>query len=78
MEGLAEAIDAHRAHITDSGILAKRRDQRVDDELRRIIVATLEHRAGELSEGKTFDAVRAEEAGRRLDPWQAARQLIEG
>ncbi len=78
LEALAEAIGAHRAHITESGILAKRRDQRVDDELRRIIVATLEHRAGVLSEGKTFDAVRAEVAGRRLDPWQAARQLIEG
>ncbi len=74
---LAAAIAGHRSHIEASGELVERRARRVDDEMRQIVLARLEQQAALLTTGKTYDAVRAEVAGRRLDPWEAARQLIE-
>ncbi len=55
-QGVAEmwaAIGEHRRHITEHGILAKRREFRLRDELRLIVARRLEQRARELCGGES-------------------------
>jgi LAO/AO transport system kinase len=77
-EGVGElwdAIQAHRAHLTDSGQLAPRRAARVGDELVRILAALLLERA-QASGGPAFDTLTAAVVERSIDPWSAAEQLL--
>jgi LAO/AO transport system kinase len=78
-QGLAElwtAVESHRQHITERGLLAQRRERRTRDELRQIIVQRLEVRARELCVGTSYDELEAEVLARRLDPWTASDQLL--
>ena len=73
-----EAVEDHRRHLESTGRLAEQRSARLRQELHRAVVAELLRRA----EGATADdrlaALGAEVAARRLDPWTAARQLLDG
>lgn len=78
-EGTAElwsAIGAHRAHIEASGELARRREARLAEELRTIVARLLEAKAYEATGTPEVDRLRAEIAARRLDPYEAADQII--
>jgi LAO/AO transport system kinase len=80
-EGVAEyweAVVAHRAAIEASGELERRRQFRVGEELREIVARRLEQRARELTTGQRWDQLQADVAARRVDPWTAADEMLDG
>ena len=77
-DGLWHAIDEHRQHATADGSLAKRRDQRLRNELRAIIVRRLEHRAQEICTGGRWDEIQNEMLSRSRDPWSSADEMLHG
>jgi LAO/AO transport system kinase len=80
-EGADEVLDAvrtHRHHLEASGIGERRRRERAAGELRAILVARLLEQLGAVEGDAPFDAVVAEVAGHRLDPWTATDRLLDG
>jgi GTPase len=80
-EGIGElwqAVEDHRAFAEKSGLLDRRRDQRLREELREIVVQRLDRRARELCAGDEYERLTADVLGRRLDPWSAADRMLEG
>jgi len=80
-EGVAElwqAITAHREHSTKDGSLAKRREQRLRNELRAIIERRLEDRAREVCTGARWDAIQNEVLSHLRDPLDAADEMLAG
>jgi LAO/AO transport system kinase len=75
---LWQAIGEHRAHISEHGILEQRREYRLREELREIVARRLEQKARELCGGERWDGLQADVMDRRLDPWGAADQMLEG
>ncbi len=72
-----EAIFEHRAFLQSTGRLEEIRSARLRQELRRAVVGELLGRAEGTAEDDRFVAIAAEVDARRLDPWTAARQLLE-
>jgi len=80
-EGVAElweAVGSHRSHLQSSGGLEARREGRLADELRTIVARTLELRAYELTGSDTVAKLRDDIAARRIDPYDAADEIIGG
>ena len=77
-DGLWHAIDEHRQHATADGSLSKRRDQRLRNELRAIILRRLEHRAQEICTGGRWDEIQNEMLSRSRDPWSSADEMLHG
>ena len=75
---LWRAINEHRQHATADGSLAKRRDQRLRNELRAIIVRRLEHRAREICTGDRWEEIQNEMLSRSRDPWSSADEMLHG
>ena len=79
-EGVAElwqAVARHRAHLQDSGRLLSRRQDRVAQELRRVLLARATVRVDELAASEEFTtAVKALAAG-EIDPYGAADRVIQ-
>jgi LAO/AO transport system kinase len=75
---LWQAVVDHRAFAEKSGLLDERRERRLRDELRRIVISRLDVRARELSAGNEYDRLEREVLGRRLDPWSAADEMLRG
>jgi LAO/AO transport system kinase len=73
---LWEAIGSHRDHLESNGGLAKRRSERMLDELRTIVARSLERRAYELTSGQEFEQLHQAVVGRELDPYDAADRII--
>ncbi len=73
---LWDAIGRHRDHLTVTGGLEARRAARVQDELVQIVAALLHERAL-ASGGPELQAVAADVAARRVDPWTAAAALLD-
>jgi LAO/AO transport system kinase len=73
-----EAVNEHRQHITASGELVKRRERRLREELREIIVRRLEMRAREICTGDRWDELESGVSQRRVDPWGAADEMLRG
>jgi LAO/AO transport system kinase len=78
VEELWAAIARHRAHLESTGGLAKRREGRLAEELRTIVARTLEARAYELTGTERVAALRDDIAARRIDPYDAADEIIGG
>ncbi|NBY60799.1 MAG: methylmalonyl Co-A mutase-associated GTPase MeaB, partial [Actinobacteria bacterium] len=78
VEGLWQAITAHREHSTKDGSLAKRREQRLRNELRAIIERRLEDRAREVCTGARWDAIQNEVLSHLRDPLDAADEMLAG
>ena len=70
-ERLWKAIEDHRDHLEGSGELAQRRDRRLVDELRRILIARIEAEI----EQKEVDEVTSRLLARQIDPYEAAEEL---
>jgi LAO/AO transport system kinase len=68
---------AHRAHITDSGVLEQRRRFRLGEELREIVARRLEARARELCTGERWDELTTAVLARDVDPWSAADEMLQ-
>jgi LAO/AO transport system kinase len=80
-EGVAEVWETvrdHRAHLEGHGLLEARRARRLADELQEIVVRRLEDRAFAACSGAEHDRLVRALQDRRLDPWQAADQLLDG
>lgn len=77
IEELWTAIRDHRRFGAESGELARRRERRAHAELRALVAAELARRAAGYAEGSRWDdAVRRVLAG-EVDPWSAARSLLD-
>lgn len=73
---LWDAVQAHRAFLSDSGLLAERRARRLDDEVRAIVHHHLAALAARRFSGPRYESVTADLAARRTDPWSAAEALL--
>lgn len=77
VDDLWKAILDHRSHQEATGELARRRRDRVATEIRRGLVAEVLARADTtLGDAVVAEVVAAVEA-RQLDPWSAARRLLD-
>jgi LAO/AO transport system kinase len=73
-----EAIQEHRSFLESTGGLDKIRSARLRQELHRAVVGELLHRAEGAVEDDRFVAIAGEVEAGRLDPWTAARQILDG
>ncbi|GAA0801732.1 methylmalonyl Co-A mutase-associated GTPase MeaB [Spirilliplanes yamanashiensis] len=71
------AVDKHRAWLVESGTLRHRREARAAAEVEAIALGELRARLGSLREGTSLPDLAAEVAGGRLDPYAAARRLVD-
>ncbi|MET0420427.1 MAG: methylmalonyl Co-A mutase-associated GTPase MeaB [Acidimicrobiia bacterium] len=76
VDELVSAIDAHGEHLAETGELAARRERRVRDEVRGLVLEQLSRDADAVCGGATFDTVVARVATGDLDPYTAATQLL--
>ncbi|HWC37420.1 MAG TPA: methylmalonyl Co-A mutase-associated GTPase MeaB [Acidimicrobiales bacterium] len=78
VDELWRVLDHHRTFQEERGLLDRRRAQRLEDELRTIVIRRLEQRADSLATGASFDDMRTAMLQRRLDPYEAADQILDG
>ena len=71
-------LDRHRAFQEERGALDRRRAQRLEEELRTIVTRRLEQRADSLATSASYSSVRTAMIERKLDPYQAAEQILDG
>jgi LAO/AO transport system kinase len=76
VDELREAIGAHRAHLAESGLLDRRRHERVEREFVQIVLATVERRITDLRGSREYMDVTDGLATGDLDPYQAADRLL--
>lgn len=80
-EGVAELwseVLRHRHYMESNGDLAKRRSNRLRQEMQAIIESRLEHRAREICTGPRWSSLEAQVIAHNIDPWSAADQMLEG
>jgi LAO/AO transport system kinase len=80
-DGIAEllaAIGAHRADLETTGELIPRRERRVAEELRGLVVDEMRARADAVLHGERFEAVVREVVAGTSDLYTAATSLAEG
>jgi GTPase len=77
IDGLVQAIAAHRAHLESSGELERRRRQRASREIEEVALADLRAELGELGHGEALDALAEQVAAGKLGPYTAADQLLD-
>jgi LAO/AO transport system kinase len=78
-EGVAELLGClrdHRAFVESSGQLAERRRRRTLEELREIVIHTLEQRAYAALGGEQVERLQEEVLERKLSPYDAAEKII--
>jgi LAO/AO transport system kinase len=73
-----DAVQEHRGFLESTGRLVETRSARLRTELHRAVIAELLHRAEGAAEDDRFVALAAEVDARRLDPWTAARRILDG
>jgi LAO/AO transport system kinase len=78
VDALWQAVLDHRAYAEKSGVLEQRREPRLREELRGIVVSRLDARARELSAGRDYERLEADVLARRVDPWAAADEMLRG
>lgn len=70
------AVGDHRAHLAASGDLDRRRERRLMDELRRVLVSSIERDVRAAESGEKWDRITASVLARQLDPYDAAATLL--
>jgi LAO/AO transport system kinase len=78
VDALVDAINDHRAQISVSSELSKRRDRRIADEIHGVVVDRCIKRADDVCSGSRFATVVREVADGKSDPYTAATFLTEG
>lgn len=68
-------IRRHRSHMEATGELEGRRQQRLVEELHRILVARLEEEVRSREQGAIYDSVKRDLLARAIDPYEAAERL---
>ena len=77
IDEVVDAIDKHRAHLTDSGRLAARRRRRAAGEIEAITLEAMRRRIGDLRGDRRLEALADRVAAGELDPYAAADALTE-
>lgn len=77
VDALWRAVGDHRAMLARGGELTRRRGDRMRTELQRIVRRQIEHRVAELARQGRFATVEDEVIARRLDPYTAARAVLD-
>jgi LAO/AO transport system kinase len=75
---LADAIDAHRTWLVDSGALETQRIHRARVQVRELALGTVRARFAQVGEGALVDELSRQVAGREIDPYTAADRLVSG
>jgi len=78
IDELWDVINEHRTFQMATGRLDARREERLRDELRAIVVTRLEEEAARACSGARFEALLVAVAQRELDPHTAAAELLRG
>ena len=76
VEALWDVVQQHRAHISSTGELDRRRRFRLREELREIVARRLEQKAREICTGDRWDQLQDGVIERTLDPWSAADEML--
>src|SRR5207247_10767474 len=71
-----DAVCPHRAFLEHDDRLERRRAERLERELREIVVRRLEQRADELCRGDTYERLPEAMLDRRGDPYEAAAEVV--
>jgi LAO/AO transport system kinase len=80
-EGLPElwaAVKRHREFLVSGGELAGRREQRLVDELGRVLTSRIEQDVKRMKGGAVYESVKADLIARSVDPYDAADLLLNG
>jgi GTPase len=77
IDELWEAIEEHRAFQERTGRLARRREARLRDELRGIVLTRLQEEAEARCSGEQYEKLVSQVAARELDPYAAAAELLD-
>ena len=77
IESLWSTIGQHRSYLESSGELARRRERRLTEELREIVLHRLEQRARDAVGGQGFESLKADLLDRKVDPYTAAERLLD-
>jgi len=78
IDTLVQAIEGHRAELMTSGELANRRERRIADEIRALMVDQFIKRADDFCSGEAFATVVRGVADGSSDPYTAATRLTQG
>jgi LAO/AO transport system kinase len=76
VDDLWDAVTAHRAHLVATGLLERRRRERLRNEVRDLVTAHLLHVAEARCHGPRFDAIIDEQRRSSVDPQEIAEQLV--
>jgi LAO/AO transport system kinase len=76
VDELLDALRAHHRHLEASGELHARRELRVRDELRALVLERLGEQVDAICSGPRFDSVVRRVAQRGTDPYTAAAELL--
>jgi LAO/AO transport system kinase len=76
VEQLWGEVARHRQFIAANGDLARRREQRLREELREIVARRLEQRAREIATGPRWDELQRGVLAGSTDPWSAADEML--
>ena len=76
VDALWDVVQQHRAHISSTGELDRRRRFRLREELREIVARRLEQKAREICTGDRWDQLQDGVIERSLDPWSAADEML--
>ncbi|MGH9090367.1 MAG: methylmalonyl Co-A mutase-associated GTPase MeaB [Acidimicrobiales bacterium] len=76
VDALWGEVARHRAHLLTGGALERARGARLEQELRRILLARLLRRVEEVGSGEGYEDVRREVVEGRLDPYRASERLL--
>jgi GTPase len=75
-EALWSVVRSHRDYLSDSGLLERRRNQRLLDELRRVVAFRIERAVRSGERGSIYDDVKRALLNREMDPYEAAEKLV--
>ncbi len=78
IDDILAAIHKHHAWLVEHGELARRREARAAAEIEGIALGTLRDRISSLRDGAALPKLAAAVAGGELDPYTAARNLLNG
>jgi LAO/AO transport system kinase len=74
---LWEEIRRHRKYLDESGDLQRRRDRRLLDELRGVLVAKIERDIKQMESGATYEEAKRKLLAGEQDPYEAAEGLVD-
>jgi LAO/AO transport system kinase len=77
IDDIVAAIDKHRGWLVEHGELRRRREARAAAEVEAIALGELRERLGSVRSGTELPALAREVAAGRLDPYAAARRLLD-